>query len=265
MEWVNFSLSLDYSTDPFYFDTQRFTCLLVQLPMMGGSMKLAQVGEMRGSIRGWGRWAALGFVLSAAACYPGDGPTNVQDLDVVLTVHDQDVNFGSFLTFVMPDTVLHVSSDQGDDIIDLPRTADELILSLVADNMAAAGYLRERDWQTGADLIMLAGAIASEKTEYWAYQDWWNYWGWWPGWGYPGYPGYGPGYGWYYPPGFVGSTTFEAGSVVLTLVDPERGDGDAIPVIWSGVVRGLLNYGGETARITKSINQMFSQSPYLGR
>ena len=229
-------------------------------------MESKRVTMKRGLTRRWSLLAALGLVLSAAACYPGDGPANVQDLDVVLTVHDEEVNFASFQTFAMPDTVVHVSGDENDDIIDLSRAYDDLILDLVAANMAAVGYTRELDPETnGADLIMLVGAIGVERTEYWAYQGWWGYWGWYPGWGYPGYPGYGPGYGWYYPPGYVGSTTFEQGSVVLTLVDPNGGDGEAIPVVWGGAIAGLLGYGGEEARITNTINQAFTQSPYLGR
>jgi len=229
-------------------------------------MEINQSVESRGLIREWGRLVALGLVLSIAACYPGSGPTNVQDLDVVLTWHDPDVDFGTFLTFAMPDSVLHVSGDEDDDIIDLPRTHDELILELVADNMMAAGYEREFDpEEEGADLILLVGAIATEKTEYWVSQDWWYWWGWYPGWGYPGYPGYGPGSGWYFPPWYGGSTTFEQGSLVLTLVDPNGGDEEDVPVYWTGVVRGLLNYGGEAARLTKTINQAFTQSPYLNR
>lgn len=223
------------------------------------------VRDLKGRLRGWGRLATLGLVLSGAACYPEDGPTNVQDLDVVLTIHDQDVDFAEFATYAMPDTVLHVSGDEDDDIIDLPRTYDDMILQLVADNMEDAGYVREMDPQTNeADLILLVGAIGTEKTDYWASGGWWGYWGWYPGWGYPGYPGYGPGYGWGYPP-YVGSTTFEQGTLVLTLVDPLAGDDEELPVIWSGAGRGLLNYGGAEGRITSSINQMFSQSPYLGR
>jgi len=226
----------------------------------------SQVREARGSIRGWGRLAALGLVLLVAACYPGDGPTNVQDLDVVMTVYDQEVAFGSFQTFAMPDTVMHVSNDTLEALIPVSRDYDELVLSLVADNMASAGYVREFDpLNAGADLIMLVGAIATEKTEYWVYDPWYYYWGYYPGWGYPGYPAYGPGYGWGYPPTYVGSTTFEQGSIVLTLVDPTQGDGEELPVIWAGVVRGLLGYGGAEARISDSIDQLFSQSPYLGR
>ncbi len=229
-------------------------------------MRLSQVGESLFSGRVWGRLATFGLILAVGACYPGDGPSDVDDLDVVLTLYDQDVNFGSYQTFAMPDTVMHVNNDTLEALLPVPRTNDGLILDLVASNMVAAGFTRELDpLANGADLIMLVGAIGTEQTEYWAYYDWSYYWGYYPGWGYPGYGGYNPGYGWYYPPAYVGSTTFEQGSLVLTLVDPNAAAGEAIPVVWSGVVRGLMNYGGATTRITTTINQAFSQSPYLSR
>jgi hypothetical protein len=210
--------------------------------------------------------AALGLVLATGACYPGDGPANVQDLDVTLTIYDESVNFAGFQTFAMPDTVVEVSNDTLDALIPISRANDELILDLVADNMASVGYTRELDpVDNGADLILLVSAIGVEKTDYWVYQDWWYYWGYYPGWGYPGYPSYGPGYGWYYPPTYVGSVTYEQGTLLLTLIDPNAADGTAVPVIWSGAIRGLMNQGSSSTRITNGINQAFSQSPYLGR
>jgi hypothetical protein len=215
-------------------------------------------------MRGLGRLAGIGILLAGAACYPGDGPSNVQDLDVVLTLYDTEVDFSTFRTFAMPDSVVHVGSENGDNLIDLPRTYDDLILELAAENMASAGFIREPNpEENGADLVLLVGALGS-SSEYWVYQDWWYYWGWYPGWGYPGYPGYGPGWGWYYPP-YVGTVKFESGSIVLTLVDPTLVDGEDIPVIWTGVTRGLLEGGGAQGRITYALNQMFTQSPYLGR
>jgi hypothetical protein len=214
------------------------------------------------------RGAIVGLILAAAACYPGDGPTNVQDLDVVITVYDQDVDFAGFHTYAMPDSVVYVGRKLGTDIVELSRENDELILDVISENMASAGYIREFDpGATGADLILLVGAIGVENTEYWVYQDWWSYYGWYPGWGYGGYPGYGAGWGWYYPPTYVGSTSFEQGTLVLTLVDPTAGDtsDNSVPVVWGGAVRGLLNYGGEAARLTRNINKLFTQSPYLGR
>lgn len=215
----------------------------------------------RAIFRGWGRLAVLGLGLSVGACYPGDGPTNVEDLDVVMTVHDEDVTFSSFQTYAMPDTVVHITGPEvgeGIDIIPLTREYDEMILDLAADNMAAAGYMREVDLEDAldADLVLLVGAIGTEKTQYWVGGGWWGWWGY--------YPGY-PGYGWGWPPYYYGSTTLEQGTLMLTLLDPTGGEGQEGKVVWSGIVRGLLGYSGAQGRITESINQMFTQSPYLSQ
>ena len=215
-----------------------------------------------------GRLALLGLMVSVAGCYPGEGATNVQDLDVVLTIHDEDADFASYRTFAMPDTVLHIVGEGEDsNVIELPRTFDDLILDLVTSNMASLGYIREPDPENNAaDLILLVGAVGVERTTYWYGGGcYWYCWGWWPGWG--GYPGYGPGWGWGYPP-YVGSTKFEQGAILLTLIDPngDTGENEVVPVIWGAGTSGLLSGSGSGGtRITNAINQAFAQSPYLGR
>lgn len=209
----------------------------------------------------------VGLIISSPACYPGD-EVGVEDLDVVLTIHDEDAPFSAYRTFVMPDTVIHEVSDSAhiDDIIPLPREYDDLILDLAESNMTALGYTREMDpAQNGADLVLLVSAIGTSETSYWVYYDWWYYWGWWPGWG-PYSAGLGAGTSYYYPPGYVGSVTVDQGTVILTLLDPNDGASipESIPLVWSGAIRGLLYGGSSESRITSGINQAFSQSPYLG-
>ena len=207
---------------------------------------------------------ALGLLLWLPACYPGE-PTSVTQLDVVLTTHDSTVSFGSFTTYAMPDSVVHIGNDSLiDDIVDLPRAFDDLILETVEDNMEALGYDREDDpLNNAADLVLLVAAVGVENTDYWYYGGWGSYWGYYPGWGYPG--GY-PGYGWYYPPYYGGSVTYEVGTLMLFLVDPEALDAelDAIGVVWAGAVRGLLTDTPTPTRVVDGIDQAFTQSPYLG-
>lgn len=219
-------------------------------------------------MRGRARVALLGVLVAALACYPGGSPTGVEDFDAAITLYDQEVNFASFATWAMPDSVVHLVPEgiDPDRLPELSREFDDLILDLVETNMNAAGYTREFNADAnGADLIMLVGAIAVENTNYWVSQPWWDWYGYWPGWGFPGYPGYGPGYGWYYPPTYVGSTSFDQGTLALTLVDPNRGDGEELPVVWTGIVRGLAGQANTSSRLTTEINQVFAQSPYLGR
>lgn len=224
-----------------------------------------QCREGRGRRTGWilGAGTALGL-LCLPACYPGS-PSNVQQFDVVITIHDSTVAFSGFLNYAMPDSVVHISNDTLDNVIDLPRNFDDLILETVEDNMEALGYEREDDPENnGADLVLLVAAVGVENTDYWYGGGWWWWWGYYPGWGY--WPGY-PGCCWYYPPGWVGSVTYEVGSLLLTLVDPDEYDPeqDALGAIWAGAIRGLLTNSPTGQRVTDGINQAFTQSTYLGR
>jgi hypothetical protein len=258
----------------------RSVPLAAQLTKKGQSGRLASQGRndlkggrnMHQRREGRKRWAArtlatgtaLGLLLWLPACYPGD-PTSVTQLDVVITTPYSTVIFGSFTNYAMPDSVVHIGNDSIiEDIIDLPRTFDDLILETVADNMETLGYEREDDpLNNGADLVLLVAAVGVENTDYWYYGGWWGYWGYYPGWGYWG--GY-PGYGWYYPPYYGGSVTYEVGTLMLFLVDPDAYDPeqDAIGVVWAGAVRGLLTSNPTSVRVIDGIDQAFTQSPYLG-
>ena len=204
------------------------------------------------------RWARLGVVLLAVGCYPGNGPTNVEDLDVVITTRAPDVKFNSYSIYAMPDTVVHFrpNIDEVNDIIELPRTYDQLILDAVAENMTNAGYTRELDPESnGTELVLLVGAVGTKSTSWYAGGGWWDWWGY--------YPGY-PGWGWYYPP-YYGEVTIEQGTLVLFLLDPQAGEGSDAQVVWAGAARGLIDSNLRSgSRITNAINQMFKQSPYLG-
>lgn len=202
-------------------------------------------------------WPAmlLGVAVLMTACYPGEGVTNVEQVDVVITTHDEDVDFATYQTYAMQDTVVHITGDDDSGIVDLPRAYDDLILDEIAQNMADAGYTR----LTGAaapdaDLVLLVGAIGTSRTEWYVSGGWWGYWGY--------YPGY-PGYGWGWPP-YYGSVTIEQASVMLFLLDPNNAGPTNASLVWAAAGRGLLGYPAPQNRIVSSINQMFTQSPYLG-
>ena len=59
------------------------------------------------------RWSILpalaGALLTVSSCYPGD-VTNIQQLDVVVTAHDETVDFTSLSTYVLLDSVIHAAS-----------------------------------------------------------------------------------------------------------------------------------------------------------
>ena len=228
-------------------------------------MNQSREGRSRWSARAMAAGTALGLLLYLPACYPGN-PTDAQQLDVVITTRDTTANITAATTYAMPDSVVHWEADSAEGIIDLTREFDDLILSTVRTNMANYGYQLEAEPENnGADLVMLVSAVGTRTSNWYVSGGWWGGWGWWPGWGWGGWPGYGPGWGWYWPP-YVGNVTYEQGTVLLLLFDPNAPvQGDSLGVLWGGAVRGLLQASSTPSeqRITQGINRAFEQSPYL--
>ena len=217
------------------------------------------------------KWSVLpalpGTLLLFVSCYPGE-VTSVAQLDVVVTTHDDTVSFTSFATYALLDSVVHIDLDDNmaDSLLD--RSNDVLILSEVRAGIEAMGYVLEPNPDvTQPDVTLLVGAIATENDVFFAW-GWWPWWGWGGGWG-----GccYGPGWGWGWPPtGGVGSVTYEVGTLMIAMVDPDRpsnpdGPIDLAPVMWLAALNGVLTGSSisQQSRITTLIRQAYSQSPYL--
>ncbi len=212
------------------------------------------------------KWSVLpvlaGALLLFVSCYPGS-LTNVAELDIVVTAHDDTVTFTSFTTYALLDSVVHIDLEDNanDDLLD--RSNDALILARVKAGIEGLGYMEELDPANNTpDVLLLVGAFAVTKDAYFSY-------GWWPyySWGYyPGYPCCGPGYGWGYPVGGVGSVSYNTGTLAIIMMDPNRtGTGMEAPVLWVAGINGLLegSAASQTSRINSLINQAFTQSPYL--
>jgi hypothetical protein len=209
------------------------------------------------------RWSVLpvsaGALLLLVSCYPGE-VTNIQQLDLVVTAHDDTVSFSSFSTYALLDSVVHIDlEDNANDSL-LNRENDALILAEVRAGIESMGYIEEMDpLNTTPDAVFLVGAFAVEKSAYFSY-------GWWPyyGWGYP--PGWGccgPGYGWGYPA--TGKITYGVGTLAIIMMDPSRPSQgpETAPVLWVAGMNGLLGATSNAARISIAIDQAFDQSPYL--
>jgi hypothetical protein len=203
--------------------------------------------------------AAL-LLLLAAAC--DEEPTSVDDLDTVITVYDSTVDFGTFLTYAMPDSVVHIGSDT---TMRLSRRFDRMILNEIAAQMAAAGYVRVTDPQSvPPDLVVLAGVTSSTHVAYVTYAG--DYWDWWYGWDW--WVPLDASWGFYYP--WYPSTAtyvYRTGTLLIDLFDPRaRDDGlRLIGSLWVGALNGLLD-GNDVAlatRIQGGITRAFVQSPYL--
>jgi hypothetical protein len=185
----------------------------------------------------------------------------------VTTVYDVDAAWGTFQTYAMPDTIIHLTDpDNPEDTLPVSRDCDADILSEVADQMAAIGYTRMAvdTTQAAPDLALLVGVTASENWNAWVSYPWWGGWGGWGGWGWWG--GY-PGWGWGYPCcGSIQVSNYTTGSVVLYLFDPLQQpiEDETMPLDWMAVGNGLITASsGNCSRALNMIDQAYEQSPYL--
>jgi len=199
-------------------------------------------------------------LLALAACHPGD-VGNVSELDLVVTNNDKSVDFGSFATYALPDTVFDLADLIEDGGEDWNGEFDAHILAEFVRNIEARGYARvapeivggEPTWPQGEpDLLAVIGGL---KTKGYLYSYWW-------GGGYPWYPGWG-----YYPP-YPSVYEYEQGTIVVNLLDYQSRDEDAevFAGVWQAVLNGVASGSSSTSirgRITSGMNQAFTQSPYL--
>lgn len=215
-----------------------------------------------------------GLVATAAAALAGCFPNSalvIAERDVVVTVFDPNRNFADYMTYVMPDSVVHVDNSDDPDKSDPDRTYDDLILSNVESNLSALGWIRDTSTGPSGTAPDVAVFVYATSTAWvgWESVPCGTCWGWWPGWGYyPGYPGWGPGWGSYYPPWVTVPYEFNTGTVFVEMGRPQEADTVAMryPVIWSMALNGIVenSVSSTSQRITGLINQGFTQSPYLG-
>ena len=209
------------------------------------------------------------IMVFMASCFPEFDATT-EELDVAITRVDEDQDFSPYHTFFLYDTVMYII-DEDEDPEDLDRTHDEQIISEVKQHFISMGWEEitdTTDLENEVDVSIMLSALAVDVyfyyTYWWDYWYWWNWYPWYPGGPiYPVYPGYGyPSYG------------YSVGTVMVDMVDlknivPEPTRDDEKPprvdIIWSGAINGILA-GSDTfisERITKQMNQVFKQSPYL--
>jgi hypothetical protein len=194
--------------------------------------------------------------LLLAGCYPG-GPDYAEELDVVLTHHNDAYDFGTKTTYSMPDRIVKITGNlqEGDAPSFIPDGTAALILGQIEENMTALGYERVSLASGGADLLLLPASWETTTITYW-----YDYWGWW-------YGGYYPGWGWggyypYYPP--VSVTAYTTGTLMMNLIDKTEVGANGNPVTqWSGIINGVLTNSYDATRINDAIDKAFAISPYL--
>ena len=218
----------------------------------------------------WKLFLLLGvFVLSAGfadflvSCAPYDD-ISVNDSDVVATVVDQSVDFSKKLTYARPPDVRVIKDPQqpeGDppDPNDLDPDVAAQILSSIDYNMQALGFTPAPPPPGNtnpelnpdqADVNVLPFVAKTTWVGSGCYPYYWDYW-------YGGYPG------WCYPAYY----TFTTGSIIIAMVESNPPPNTKPNVQWAAGITGVLDGSTKSqilTRVKNTINQAFSQSPYLG-
>ena len=188
-------------------------------------------------------------ILLLWGCYPG-GPDYAEDMDIVLTKHNDSYDFAAKATYAMPDRIVKITGNvlEGEDPEFIPDLVSEQILSRIDDNMKNLGWNRV-DLSENPDVVLTVASWETTTVYYW-----YDYWYWW--WG-----GYYPYWG-YYPP--VNYTSYTTGTLLMNLIDPNEIEGTGNPVNqWAGAVNGLLTGSYNVSRVNAAIDKAFKISPYL--
>jgi hypothetical protein len=174
------------------------------------------------------------------------------------------MDFSTVKTYQLIDTLMFLTPN-GKSMGSLTHNFDEVVLDRVKSNLDDLGWTMITPAEEGvveADIVVTVSSITTTYINQYWYDDWWYYWDWYGGF-YPGW-GWGPGYyPWYGYPMYY--TTYDTGTVFIEMINPKQqmSADKKIPIVWVGLVNGLLEGSNINARINKNIDQAFMQSPYL--
>ena len=188
----------------------------------------------------------LGIALVMASCYPG-GTEYYEDTDVVYTDYDPEYNFASKSAYSIPDKIVKLTGKdlEGEEPEFVQEPYNTQMLNQMRTNMEALGWTVVED-PANADLILFP-AVWTNTTVYY----WYDYWCWY-------YPYYCGGWGWGYPT----VSSYTTGTLLMTLISDGE-DHVTHAQVWTGGLNGLLSGAYNTSRVTRAIDQAFTQSPYL--
>jgi len=173
---------------------------------------------------------------------------------IYITDHDSSVNFSSFKTFSIVDTVSIIEDGQ---LSGKQLTAwDASILNAVAAEMTARGYIAV-DRSQNPDLGVNVSRIYNTYNGVMSYPD---YWGGYGGYYDPFYWGY-PGSSYYFPERYSIYQITE-GAASIDLLDLETASTTKqIRGVWNGLIRGTGVFDVNNA--PSQVKALFDQSPYL--
>ncbi|HTE23316.1 DUF4136 domain-containing protein [Flavitalea sp.] len=197
---------------------------------------------------------SLFLVVMLAGCYKEPAYEELSDNFTVTTNRDLEVDFGTYKTYFISDTVPYHSGTSKDSM--LPAAEAKKLVDAVKANMSTRGYTFVPK-AAKPDLGVSLGALKDTDVGV-IYPGWWyGYPGWWGG-------GYWGGYYPYYP--YSITYVITSGNVIVDIVDLKS----AVPkqklvVIWNAFIGGGLATS-TTVNIDMAIDaidQAFVQSKYI--
>jgi hypothetical protein len=172
---------------------------------------------------------------------------------IYITNHNDSVNFQSFKTFSIADSVAVIENGR---LVEKATTnVDAAFIAAVKQQMQQRGYTLVGRTQS-PDLGINVNRVYTTSTGIFSYNDYWGgYGGYWDPyyWGYPGYGYYVPSYGVYQ------STE---GALSIDIIDlKDAATNQQLKGIWSGLIRGSGIFNPNTAG--SQVKALFDQSAYL--
>lgn len=169
---------------------------------------------------------------------------------IYVTNHSDSVNFSSFKTFSIADSVPVIQNNRylGKEL----STSDAAYIQAVKDQLTARGYTLVNKNQN-PDLGVTVSQVYNTSTgviDYGAYYGGYD----------PYYWGYG-GYGYYYP-SYYGTYSITEGAMSIDVFDlKDASESKSIQAVWSGLLRGSGVFSVSAA--STGVKALFDQSSYF--
>ena len=201
------------------------------------------------------------LALMAIACHKEPSPQDSDNEYLVYTSPSKDVNFASFQTFDLADSLLVIGQSEKPQYSQSNNAL--ALIQAVRTNMEKLGYIYTPD-NPDADLgIQMTYLVKTERyVKYYNDPYWWlDYPGYWPS----GY--WGNWTGFYYP--YPVTYTYTPNALLVDMVDltGEEKDGTPLEVVWTTYIGGPagVSVQSDVNRMKASVDQAFAQSPYLSK
>jgi len=175
---------------------------------------------------------------------------------IYITKHSDSVNYSSFHTFSIADSVAVISNNklEGRVLTDV----DAAYINAVKDQLVQRGFTQVAKNQN-PDLGITISRIYNTSTGVFDYGSYWDpyYGSYWD----PYYWGYG-GYGYNFPSYYYGTYSITEGALSIDIFNlKDAKETNQISGIWNGLIRGSGVFGVSTA--AKGVKALFDQSTYF--